>query len=225
MEIKIIRAKDFKEKPNQEKVWDSIAVPWKKYVVKPIPIVEEFLKNKKGKVVDLGCGSGRNLIPNTKIKYYAVDFSEKQLKHAKKYAKEKKIKAKFFKSEIDKLPSEFKDKMFDYGLFIATLHCIETSHKRKKALKEFYRILKPNAESLISIWNSEDKRFNCVGNQRDIYMSWKEKSKSYMRYYYLYKKQELLNLLKKTGFRILEFYDTMEKDRFSKKNWIIRVRK
>ena len=225
MEIKIISAKDFKEKPNQEKVWDSIAVPWKKYVVKPIPIVEEFLKNKKGKVVDLGCGSGRNLIPNPEIKYYAVDFSEKQLEHAKKYAKERKIKAKFFKAEIDKLPSEFKDKMFDYGLFIATLHCIETSSARKNAVEEFYRILKPKAEALISVWNSDDKRFDSVKNHGDIYMSWKENGISFMRYYYLFSREELINLLKKTGFKILQFYEPMEKDRFSRKNLIVRVGK
>jgi len=225
MEIKIISAKDFKKKPNQEEVWDSIAVPWKKYVVKTIPIVEEFLKGKKGKIVDLGCGSGRNIIPNPKVKYYAVDFSSKQLKHAKEYVKSKKIKAKIFKSSLDKLPSEFKDKMFDYGLFIATLHCIDGSLERKNALKEFYRILKPNAEGLISVWNSEDKRFDCVGNHGEVYMSWKENGMDYMRYYYLYKKQELLSLLKKTGFKILEVYKSREKDRFSRKNWIIKIRK
>ena len=53
--IKIISKKEFDKGKNQleqEEVWDSIAIPWGKYVVKKIPIVEEFLKGKKGNVVD-----------------------------------------------------------------------------------------------------------------------------------------------------------------------------
>ena len=225
--IKIIKKQEYNkkyEKPKQELVWDSIAKTWKTYVVKKIPVVEEFSKNKKGRVIDLGCGTGRNMIKNKNIEYYGIDFSKGQLIHAEKYAKKNKIKARFFKLEAYDL-GEFKDKMFDYGLFIATLHCLETKNLREKALKEFYRVLKPEAEALISIWNSEDKRFNHVKNHGDIYMSWLEDNIPYMRYYYLYKKQEFLELLKEVGFEVLEFYNSREKDRFSKKNWIVRVKK
>ena len=68
--------------PNQENIWDSIANPWKHYVVKKIPIILEFLKGKKGKVADLGCGTGRNMIFNKSLEYFGVDFSAVQLKHA-----------------------------------------------------------------------------------------------------------------------------------------------
>jgi len=248
--IKIISKKEFlkqNKKPNQEQVWNSIAKTWNKYVVKKIPIVVDFLKNKKGKIIDLGCGDGRNMIPNPNITYYGIDFSEQSLNHAKKRAKKEKINIKLFKKQSDNL-SEFKTNMFDHGLFIAALHCIETKKNRSKTLKEFYRILKPNAEALITVWNSEDKRFSHIKGGRegkdgqkgkdyngDIYMSWKQNNIPHMRYYYLYKKQELLNLLKSTGFKILEFYEPLPSlgrvggqvinDRFSKKNWIIRVGK
>jgi hypothetical protein len=46
-----------------------------------------------------------------------------------------------------------------------------------------------------------------------------------MRYYYLYSKDELIRLLERVGFEILEEYKVEEYDRFSKKNWIIRVKK
>ena len=170
--IKIIKASELKEKPKQEEIWDSIANPWKEYRVGIIPIVAEFLKDKKGKVVDLGCGSGRNMLKNDDIEYYGVDFSSVQLKHAEEKAKKKEINAQFFKSRADKLPM-FSDEILDYGLFIATLHCLESKEERRNAMKEFYRILKKNAEALITVWNSEDKRFNDVGNRGDIYMSWK----------------------------------------------------
>lgn len=226
--IKIISAKDLDEKPNQEKIWDEIALPWNVYVVKKIPFVEELLKNKKGKIIDLGCGTGRNMLPNKDIEYYAVDFSEGQLMQAEKGAKEQKINAKFFKQDASKLDKKiFKDEMFDYGLFIATLHCIETEKERLDSLKEFYRVLKPGAEALISVWNSEDSRFNKVKEKKcgDIYMSWRKDGIPHMRYYYLYKKQEFLDLLKSVGFKILHFYELREHDRFSKKNWVVKVKK
>ena len=224
--IKIISAEEYGkeyEKPNQEKIWDNIAAPWRTYVVKKIPVVEEFLKDKKGKIIDLGCGNGRNMIPNGDMEYYGVDFSSGQLKHAEKAIEEGQLKAKLFKSDLDKLPENFKDEMFDYGLFISTLHCLETSEERENSLKEFYRVLKRGGEGLVSVWNSEDARFK--GVKGDIYMSWRENNIPYMRHYYLYSKEELIKLLEWVGFKILEVYSLEKSDRFSKKNWIVRVKK
>jgi len=247
--IKIISKKEYKkvleqsskklELPNQEIVWNDIAEPWKNYVVKKIPIIENFLnkvslkskdfkksKNaEKCKIADIGCGTGRNMISSDKIEYYGVDFSEGQLVNAKRICKEAGVNVNFFHSKASRLPKEFKDEMFDYGLFIATLHCIEGEKERLNALKEFYRILKLNAEALISVWKSDDKRFDSVENHGDVYMSWMYKGDSHMRYYYLYSKKELLDLLKKVGFKIMEIYKPTLHDRFSKKNWIVRVKK
>ena len=239
--LKIIKKQDIQNKPNQEAVWNAIAKSWKTYVVKTIQIVEDFLKpqkskifgsrksldfpgNKNGKIIDLGCGTGRNMIPNPNIEYHGVDFSEEQLKQAKKYIKKNKINAKLYKSSADNL-EQFKDNTFDYGLFIATLHCIETKEKRLKALEEFYRVLKPKSQSLITIWDAKDKRFNHVNNQGDIYMSWKENNIPYMRYYYLYHKEEFLDLIKSVGFKILSIAEIQQKERFSKNNIIIKIEK
>jgi ubiquinone/menaquinone biosynthesis C-methylase UbiE len=227
--LKIIKKQDFEKickKPYQKQVWNSISNPWKTYVVKELPIVQEFLKDKTGIVIDLGCGNGRNMIYNKNIFYYGVDFSFVQLKHARHCLKQKNVNAKLFRSRADKLDKRiFKNNLFDFGLFIATLHCLETQFERLNSLKEFYRILKPGAEALISVWNSKDKRFNVVNNHGEIYMSWEENHVSYMRFYYLYKKQEFLSLVRSVGFEILEFYKPRLHDRFSKKNWIIKVKK
>jgi len=227
--IKIIAKEEYLKKnkePKQEEVWDNISDLWVEFKKKPFFSVEDFLSEKKGLVIDLGCGSGRNMIANPNITYYGIDFSNKQLECARKSVSEKGINARFFKSGADKLPNEFKDNMFDYGLFIATLHCIEDPKDREKALKEFYRVLKPKAEALITIWNSEDPRFKDVNFHGDTYMSWRKDGKEYYRYYYLFSKEEFLDLLKSAGF-IIEEVKTKDsfKDRFSKKNWIVRVQK
>ncbi len=226
--IKIIRKSEYlknNEKPIQEDVWDSISDLWADYKKEPFFKVKEFLQGKRGLIIDLGCGCGRNMVAFKDIEYYGVDFSNKQLDAAKKLISDKSIKAKFFKASADKLDKNiFRDNMFDYGLFIATLHCIENKKERKKALKEFYRILKKGAEALISVWNSEDERFH--GLKGDIYMSWRKNGKEHMRYYYLFDKDEFLKLLKKTGFEIIEVFEKdKNNDRFSKKNLIVKVRK
>ena len=224
--LKIISKKEYLKKnkePNQEEVWDVISDLWNDYRKQPFDAVISFLKNKKGRVIDLGCGSGRNMIKNDSLEYFGVDISANQLTAADVSAKEKGTCAKFFKSSADKLDkSIFKDEMFDYGLFIATLHCIEGKKERETALLEFYRILKKDAEAIITVWNSKDPRF--LGLLGDIYMSWRRDGKEHFRYYYLYSHDELMNLIKKVGFKVLEINDH-ETDRFSKKNVIIRIKK
>lgn len=229
--IKIISKEEYlkkNKKPDQEDIWNSIAKSVSKrdfFKIREINAVHEFLRDKQGLVIDLGCGAGWNMIPNKDIIYYGIDFSNESIKLTKKRAEKKGINVKLFRGDASKLNKEiFKDEMFDYGLFIAVLHCIEGEKERLNALKEFYRVLKKNGEGLITVWNSEDSRFSDVKNHGDVYMSWKDKNKFFMRYYYLYDKKEFLNLLKKVGFKILEIY-TPDSDRFSKKNWIVRVRK
>ena len=83
------------KKQAQEQVWDKIAKKWRTFREKTPLEVEEFLKRKRGKVLDLGCGSGRNFIKNKNIIFYGVDFSEKMLSFAEKMQKEKKSKQNF----------------------------------------------------------------------------------------------------------------------------------
>jgi ubiquinone/menaquinone biosynthesis C-methylase UbiE len=130
---------------NQQQVWNKMAEPWSKFRKRAPGEVQEFLKNKKGKVLDLGCGSGRNLIANPNIQYYAVDFSEEMLKLAEKETGRLNIKANFFKAGLEKLP--FKDDFFDAALFVSTLHCIQGEENRKKALEELFRVLKKRQRS------------------------------------------------------------------------------
>jgi len=206
---------------NQKDIWDSIAKPWSIFRLNPIDEVVKFLKNKKGKILDLGCGSGRNFM---KIKgtIYGVDFSEKMLEFAKEYARKEKIKTKFVKAEIFDLP--FKDDFFDSAIFIAVLHCIPKKENREKALRELFRVLKPNSEALITVWDKNQDRFK--NSEKQSLLPWKHEGKEYMRYYYLYDKKEISDLLEKVGFTIIKISDKKSPDGFySKKNIDVIVKK
>ncbi len=206
---------------NQQSIWEAIAGPWKNYRSKPIEEVAEFLSKQKGKILDLGCGSGRNFV---KIKgtIYGIDFSDNMLKFARRYASKKNIKVRLTKAHADNLP--FHDNFFDAGIFIAVLHCIPTKTKRKKALKELLRVLKPNADAFITVWDKNQKKFK--NSKKDLFIPWKYNVEKYQRYYYLYNKTELIKLLKEIGFEILKANDSRNTDsKYSERNIIVRVKK
>ncbi|MBU2522872.1 MAG: class I SAM-dependent methyltransferase [Nanoarchaeota archaeon] len=182
----------------QEKVWDKIANPWKIFRDEPFEEVIEFLKNKKGNVLDLGCGSGRNFV---KIdgKIYGVDFSSRMVEMARERAEDKNISAEIFKSEAYELP--FNDNFFDHAIFIAVLHCIESKEKRKKSLEELFRVLKNGGEAMIAVWSRNEERIK--NKPKEAMVPWTIGKKKYMRYYYIYDKKEFEDLLKSIGFKII----------------------
>lgn len=126
------------------------------------------------------------------------------------------------KAHADKLP--FKDNFFDAAIFIAVLHCIPDENKRKKALKELFRVMKSGTECLITVWDKNQKRFK--KSEKDLFLPWRHLGKEYMRYYHLYNKKDLLPLIKKTGFRILKANDSANPDGlYSKRNIVVFARK
>lgn len=186
------------EKLSQKQVWDKIAEDWNKYRQKPIPEVIEFLNNKSGKVLDLGCGSGRHLIESEEIKFYEADFSEEMIRFAKENAEKKEINAEFFVADASKLP--FESNFFDSAIYIAALHCLDSENLRKKSIEELHRVLKPNSQALITVWSKN--HIKLVNHPKDATVKWKKQTEELYRYYYLYDKQELEDLLEQSGFKI-----------------------
>ncbi len=211
------------EKISQEQVWNKIAEPWQTFRKRTLKEVEDFLSDKKGRILDLGCGSGRNLIAIKDIEYYGVDFSEQMLKFAQEKTRKDKVNAVFFKSELTKLP--FKDNFFDAAIFISSLHCIEKKEGRKKALLELYRVLKKGGEAIITVWNKEQNELAKDLGAKEGYVNWKKDKVNYQRYYYFYDKKELEKLLRDTGFEIRESEKKDEASRHSKKNLVFYVQK
>lgn len=205
---------------NQQEVWNRIAEPWKNFRVHPLKEVVEFLKDKKGKILDLGCGSGRNFMKIDGV-IYGVDFSEKMLKFAGEYAKKNGINVNLIKAEAFDLP--FEDDFFDAVIFITVLHCIEKKEKREKALKELLRVMKPGTEAMISVWNKNQEKFR--NTDKEIIIPWKCNGRKYPRYYHLYDEDEISKLLKKVGFKVLRVGNVEKSEGNSKKNIVVIVRK
>jgi len=189
----------------QEKIWDILAEQWSNFRNKPMKEVKWFIEkyitfNKKLKVLDVGCGNCRHLVPFAKnnCDCYGIDFSKNMLEQAKKYCNKENVKIKLKKADMRKLP--FKDNYFDICLFVVSLHHLENN--REKALKELYRVLKKDGIALLAVWNKWQLRF--LFSKKDTFIPWNQKEKKHYRYYHLFNYFELRTLIKKSGFRIIK---------------------
>jgi ubiquinone/menaquinone biosynthesis C-methylase UbiE len=209
-------------KMSQEHIWNKIASDWTKFRSKPINEVIEFLKDKKGKLLDFGCGSGRNMVKQDGLEYYGSDFSETMLKFAKEKAEKQGMKSKLSKFNVEKLG--FEDEFFDTAIFISTLHCIENETLRKKALQELFRVLKSGAEAMISVWDkSKDEDMKHLETNGG-FIDWNKNGETFKRYYYFYEEDELIYLLKDVGFEITKIGEYGD-GKHEKKNIVIYVKK
>jgi ubiquinone/menaquinone biosynthesis C-methylase UbiE len=181
---------------SQKEVWDNLADEWHKYRQKPPEEVESFLKNKKGMILDLGCGSGRNI--STAKNIVGIDFSEKMIKIAQKNKG-----GLLVVGDLRYLP--FKQDTFDYAICVASLHSIKNG--RKKSLEEMKRVMKKDSEAIITVWNRDQPRFN----KKEHYVPWKHNGKKYMRYYYLFSQKELEKTIKGAGFDIINISGSLNK--------------
>ena len=174
-----------KEIKNLRKVYDIIADSWTNLRNKPEKEVVEFAKNKKGLILDLGCGNCRQSIPflENNCRCVGVDFSSSMIKQAKKFLEKKKFKMDFVLANVYELP--FKKKSFDYSIYIRTFSNLPTKEMRLKSLKELKRICKKDI--LFSVWK---------GDSEDKYVNWNYYGKKLKRFYHLYTMEELKSDLK-----------------------------
>lgn len=179
----------------QEQVWDTIAKEWNNYRNKKPQEITEFLHNKKGTIIDIGCGSGRNIQEQKELTWHALDFSKEMIHLTKKNHPQTTTK------QAQAWNTGYKDETFDYAILYAVLHCIETQTKRKKTLQELYRILKPKGQAIISTWNKQSPRLQ--NKTKECKIPWTTKKETVQRYTYIYEKKELEEEIKQTGFKIL----------------------
>ena len=94
--------------------------------------------NVKGKVLDAGVGTGRN-IPHYKGNVYAIDNSDSMLQRARTRAKNYKKTIHFSNQDVTSLG--FPDNYFDTVIATFVL-CVLSPEQEQKAIEEFKRVLK-----------------------------------------------------------------------------------
>ncbi len=154
--------------------------------------IDEFVEllPKNAKVLDAGCGGGRdsNSLAAKGINVIGIDLSTGLLKIAK--AKYQNIQ--FIRGDIRKIP--FKDLSFDGVWSQASLLHLETVRDIEEALVEFHRILKKDGIVHILVKARKGKEKTAII---------KDSLSKHERFFQYFTQEELKALLNKHRFKIL----------------------
>ena len=162
------------------------------------------LLDKNSLILDLGCGPGRDarIFTDKGFKVIGVDLSENMIKAAKKRVKN----AEFKVMDICRL--DFKDNYFD-GIWASASFVHIPKNEIPKALKEARRVLKEKGIFYLSVKEGKgevlepDRRYGGVE-----------------KFWSFFKQEEIKEMLKKTGFDIIETYINKPDGLYATNPWI-----
>ncbi len=148
---------------------------------------------KYSTLLDLGCGSGRNMEYND-YNFYGIDNCINFINIANKK------NLNVLLSDMTKIP--FNNNTFDGIIIIASFHHLSTIERRQKCLQELNRTLNKTGKILLSIWSinqSHNKKLNNKFNYGDNIVPFKDNKGNILgnRYYYIFKIDEIIELLSK----------------------------
>ena len=138
------------------------------------------------RVLEVGCGNGKNMLYRRDLDFSGTDISERQVQICR---------AKGLVADLGCMTSlSFDNRTFDNMICIATYHHLDNDKDRQASLKEMYRCLKVGGRLLLTVWAMEqgnDSTFHFM--KRDEMVPWKSKDdgKTYMRYYHIYSEGDL----------------------------------
>jgi len=144
----------------------------------------------KSKVLDVGCGSGRdsNLMTQKGFNLTGLDISSGLINLAKKSYPN----IKFVLGDMTQLP--FSNEKFDGIWSHASLLHLETVEAVKKALSEFYRVLRPKGILHVLVKAQTTSQKTAIV---------KDKLSKHDRFFQFFKLDELKKLLEMSGFTII----------------------
>ena len=184
-------------------VFDQIAESW--YRVRHWPLLKEELEElaarwQGGKLLNIGCAHGPDFLPFSQgFELWGVDSSPEMLKQALRYSAKFEFYANLIAADALFLP--FPNNTFDWAISVATYHHIKGREEREKAFVELKRVLKPQGEAFLTVWNYGQPRFWLKSKEQQ--MPWRLKEKTVYRYYHLFSYGELRKLLSKAGWKII----------------------
>lgn len=166
-----------------------------KHLLKETP---EWIKyfSKEDSVLDIGCHNGQRdfKLASFVKNITAFDYDRKAIQKAKEWQEEKKVKNIEFSIISAEKELPFKNDSFDKILF---LDVIEHLYNRDLIMKECFRVLKNNGLMILAAPNKQTPWKNFQKNLGLFYYSDSDHKMEYT-------KEELINIHKDAGFKILE---------------------
>lgn len=115
-----------------------------------IYLLDQVMKDRyksADKILDAGCGGGRNLFWFLKndIEIYGIDKNETPVNYLKTAHPE--LRQRFVVAEVESLP--FENNFFDHVISSAVLHFAKNTNQFKSMMKEMVRVLKTKGSLFI----------------------------------------------------------------------------
>lgn len=190
----------------QEEIFDRMAPGW--YNRRHWTIFREELEElagrwQKGRLLNIGCGHGADFLPFSKdFQLYGLDISAGMLQYAEKYARKFHFEAGLVHGDAAHLP--FAGKTFDWAISVAAYHHLDNTGDRRQAFRELKRVLKPGGQAFVTVWNRWQPAF--WFKSKSVRIRWRTKEAELPRYYYLFSRRELENMVRNSGLTILQSY-------------------
>ncbi|EFN89740.1 Alkylated DNA repair protein alkB-like protein 8 [Harpegnathos saltator] len=153
------------------KVYEEISNHFSETRHKQWPNVTKFLGNlEEGTLLlDVGCGNGKYLCGNENIYKLGCDHSSGLAEICRNRGFEVLL--------CDCLYLPYRDKSVDAVISIAVIHHLSTRDRRKRAIAEMMRVLRPNGKCLIYVWAKEQRR----DSAESFYLKYESKNKDKYR--------------------------------------------
>lgn len=139
------------EKKYVHRVYDAIAPHFSSTRFAKWPKVAAFLESLPcGSVIlDAGCGNGKYLGLNPSCFFIGCDISHPLIKICSDKGQEVLV--------ADAVNLPYREEFGDAAISIAVLHHLSTENRRKKAIEELVRVVKPGGFVLITVWAAEQE--------------------------------------------------------------------
>ncbi|KAJ3414369.1 tRNA methyltransferase, has a role in tRNA modification [Chytridiales sp. JEL 0842] len=197
------------ERQHVQQVYEAIAPHFSATRYKAWPVVENFVNSiPEGSVgADVGCGNGKYLGLNKNIFTIGSDMSANLIDICRQRGFEAMV--------ADNLNLPYRTSCFDYIISIAVIHHFSSPSRRRDAIRELIRILKPGGKMLIFVWAKEQTGKRQFESQ-DVFVPWtfptkvfkkgegeadegEKKDVVYQRYYHVFVEGELRELVESAG--------------------------
>lgn len=176
--------------------------------------------DRPGRLIDLGCGTGRLLVPFARRACWVlgVDLSEEMLKQVGARAAREGVQVHRLKANLVELEG-LREKSFDYAACLfSTLGMIHGAQQRQRVIGHAYRLLRPGGRFVLHVhnrwfntWDRESRRWLV----RDLLRSFIQRTAGGDRLMpvhqgiagltlHLFTRREVERMLIEAGFRLLE---------------------
>lgn len=194
------------EKTHVNDVYDEIAEHFDDTRFSIWDMVRNFLENKADlKGLDVGCGNGKNML------YPKNMVGVEKCKKLVDICRNKQLNV----AEGDCCELSFEDNSFDYLICIAVFHHLDSIERRKKAIEEFNRVVKPGGKVLVSVWSYENQEAKRNFHPGDNLVPWRRQKdkKIFKRYYHIFSEK-----------MIRSYFANAEKIYNERGNWVVELK-